>query len=306
MSIELVNNTGYVKKGVASFFNYTQSNINLGANTAIPIFEVTEYNDSSSISVLSTTQIKLLAGRKYKLRGSINVLMSGSTQIDYKFYNVTAGAYVGIPGVGAAPTDTSAFVFNTTAELIITPNVDTVISLYTRTATLQTLYGNSQVIVEELEAYLPAVTGTQYASILRGNGPAGCAILGKTDGVAPSAGYIGETLSISGTISATTASWVSSGTAVVTLPAGVWAVFAAFETASGPTRIDTFLSANNANDPTSILTRTSFVYLAGNGANAAYPALIKATATPYAIYAKGISSGANVTIYVSGYAVRIA
>lgn len=161
------------KRGTALFGKTSENAVTVTPNNPLPVFETTFFNDSDSISVLSTTQIKLLAGKKYQLIGELNVVLSAESWCATQFYNVTTSSLIGTVGKSATSQSTNYYSGSNSAKVIISPTVDTIISFYIITGTTASIYLGTKVMVEEIEAYLPVVPDSTinqpFASITLGD-----------------------------------------------------------------------------------------------------------------------------------------
>jgi len=157
---ELIKNKGYLKKGVALFGLTGTASGPFAQYAPYPIFTTETYNDSDSIVKLSTTQIKLLAGKKYKLTGSVVVMVNAADEHNLQFYDVTASAYIGTIGKGLAVSYSSANLAYDSNEAVafISTTVDTTIELrHIYSVSTLDVRAGSKVIVEEVEAYLQII-----------------------------------------------------------------------------------------------------------------------------------------------------
>ena len=136
---------------------------------------------------------------------------------------------------------------------------------------------------------------------------AGTPILGKTDGVAVAAGYVGEQRTlVFNTISAITANPVASSNGI-SLPAGTWLIYGRCNlngTASS-TGASFAISTNNTSDGSGYINDllTAYDPAFGGGWPIATTLYTTAGAT---LYAKALSYGANRPAQITAYAVRIA
>ena len=121
--------------GSKSYAKYkrTAAQTGLVANSAI-IFTSPELVAGTDISFGTTNgNISLKAGKTYRLRGTVGVALRNSASpcgLMYQWYNVTAGAYVGMPVQINSPTTSlnTAYVGGP-AEYTFTPASDTVMQL---------------------------------------------------------------------------------------------------------------------------------------------------------------------------------
>ena len=70
-------------------------------NGAAPPFEIaltSQYNDSADITKVDNFKITLKAGSKYKLQGFMNCTCDPSGYMDYRFFDATNTAFIGIQG----------------------------------------------------------------------------------------------------------------------------------------------------------------------------------------------------------------
>lgn len=135
-------------------------------------------------------------------------------------------------------------------------------------------------------------------------------IPGRTDGVAPAAGYVGERVAFTSTsIPAVIGAMTANGTPLVTLGAGSWQLFptVSCSTPASITGIFVAVSSNSTNDGSGLLSTYSGVASSVINVGVGLPPLtlnLAAASTPY--YAKAQTAGANATVVVTGYAIRIA
>lgn len=138
----------------------------------------------------------------------------------------------------------------------------------------------------------------------------GAAIKGDTSGVAIAAGYVGERLTFtSRAISGVTTGWAVNTSALTTLTSGLWLVFGKIvsTTTAGLTGYGGFISTNSNADGTGDLDATFTYYSDLNfGVQAPINVAYYQATTSTPIYAKARVFGANTTITVTGYAIRIA
>ena len=118
----------------ASFAKYTRTTTQTGivANTVV-VCNVLENSFGSDITVnTSTGNVTLAPNNTYRLRGTPGALVSSGSQAGgaWRWYNATTSTYVGEIGTSISP---AASNYNTgandTAEVVITPNVTTVLQL---------------------------------------------------------------------------------------------------------------------------------------------------------------------------------
>jgi len=171
---EFAKNKGYLKKGTTQYSVGTPLlGINIAPTVPIPIFQITTFNDSESITLVSTTQIRLTAGKKYKLTGELSVIMTSVSGLLAQFYNVTTSSYVGDTLRLTPSTDANNSCITSFAALFISPNVDTILEFRCTSGTIADMYSGSKVIIEEVEAYLPIVPNTTKAIMSGQIGTAG-------------------------------------------------------------------------------------------------------------------------------------
>ena len=142
--------------------------------------------------------------------------------------------------------------------------------------------------------------------------------LGKTDGAAVAAGYVGERRNFTqAIISAVTTGFTGLATPLDTLPAGCWLInFMVGATgAASATLAEGGIATNSNNDTTGILlidaTNAAIATINTNGVTsgnyyAGGPGLILNISSSQAIYGKAITYGANRNVIIRGFAVRIA
>ena len=163
-------NLNYVKKGIAQFMTKSSSSLT-SINTDLPVFESINFNDSQNIIKLSNTKIRLKANVKYRLSGWIPGY--GSNSATYARFRWHDGvSYLGDIGIAIVGTYASGghWIGKPTANLIITPTVDTDITLrvYEINGSIAMISGHSGAIIEELETYTAPTYNLQMLGI--GNG----------------------------------------------------------------------------------------------------------------------------------------
>jgi hypothetical protein len=140
-------------------------------------------------------------------------------------------------------------------------------------------------------------------------------IVGDTSGTAVPSGYVGEKRSFTArSISAVTTGYTANATALDTLPGGRWLVFFTMvvTAAASATMLECIISGNSNNDSTGNLdpeSQISAVNTSGITVGAwAFPgnSFVLDVSSSQALYAKSQSYGANRSVSVDGYAVRIA
>lgn len=135
---------------------------------------------------------------------------------------------------------------------------------------------------------------------------------GNTTGNAIASGYVGEKLSFtSRSISAVTSGVTGNASALATLTAGVWVIYARIGTSAGVglTGVLGFIATDGNNTDSGDLTTTAERTFASDpnfGVIAPMVVLYYVASTNTAIYAKAKSYGAATTATIGGYAVRIA
>ena len=158
---EYGKNKGYQKKGTALYYGSSGS-LSLGTGSELPIFSTEQFNDSQSISKISSTQIQLKAGKKYYISTEfvfVNNTVGGN--FNFQWYNNTGGTSFGTFGsVTATNYSLNTAGGSASASAFIIPTVDTTIScrIGSITGTVTSLiYVNSY--IEEVEAYLSETLG---------------------------------------------------------------------------------------------------------------------------------------------------
>ena len=153
-----VKASGYSKKGTAILGNLSQiSSLSIAVGAAIPCFANTIYNDSTSISIVSTTQVKILAGKKYKITGQFAFTQASVTGAAIRMYNRTAGAYMGSMAQVTPANDPGNNTFVNFCEHYLVATVDIIIELHNivvSTANITILYPGNKLVIEEVENYL--------------------------------------------------------------------------------------------------------------------------------------------------------
>lgn len=158
------------------------------ANNDVVTFSQIDNSSGSAISLNTTTgKITLVAGNTYRLLGAVPNF-SGSRP-SFMWYNETTSTYIGSATNGYSPSDGAGNgSFGGLAELVITPNVTTVVSfrLYASTSTIgagsnadfstagiypwfeaQVISGNAPVTGQSVDYVNVANTGTQ--TVVTGN-----------------------------------------------------------------------------------------------------------------------------------------
>lgn len=135
----------------------------------------------------------------------------------------------------------------------------------------------------------------------------GAPIKGVTDGTAIASGYIGEKVDFtSRSVSATTAAWVANSNAVVTVQPGAWLLVATgdADAASGLVSAGIGIFGDGSNGPTNLI-HTGYSGTSGNRVKFDLTKYVNvSSATSY--YLKSTTIGANTTVTMTGYAIRIA
>jgi hypothetical protein len=151
------NKKGFINKGITQYgTNSNIGSLSLATDTPLPIMVTNFFNDSFNIQNLSTTQMKLLKDKKYKITAEISAISGTSNAtLIYGIYNVTTGAYIGALGVSDAVTDTAYACYGGFATAIIAPSVDTTIEVrHSAGGTLSTLISGCKITIEEMESYV--------------------------------------------------------------------------------------------------------------------------------------------------------
>ena len=147
---ELIKNKNFMKKGVVEYLATNISSIDTSLHAALPVFTEAFFNDSSNIEILSTTQVVLHPGIKYKLTTDISLggLGVSGNYVRLQFYNVTSATYIG-PNVTCSSVDSTS-----TATIVIIPSTPTVIEFrVTDTSITIADIAQAHIIIEEVEAY---------------------------------------------------------------------------------------------------------------------------------------------------------
>ena len=139
-------------------------------------------------------------------------------------------------------------------------------------------------------------------------------IVGKTDGVAVAAGYVGERRAFtSRTVTGSSNAWAANATPLDTIPSGVWLISCSFSvrTDNAGSFIATGVSTNTTADNSGRVVLAHLGYLnlttsSGPTILAMAPDTLVVGATPVPLYAKSYSEDAAVDVTVSGVAIRIA
>lgn len=116
--------------GTTSYVNVSRTGTSQTI-TAVPTTILWNSSVSGSIPYNSATgEFTLTAGVTYQLNSEIQLeLATGSTFLDYQWYNVTGAAYIGTKGSSESLNSTSAFGTGQPAQAVITPSVTTVVSV---------------------------------------------------------------------------------------------------------------------------------------------------------------------------------
>lgn len=128
----------------------------LSVGDPIPVFDTTIYNNTSSVTINSATQIILSAGKKYKLIADMSLNTSAAASTQFKFYNVTDTEYItsGSTGGNISPQWTVNHADKDgEAYAIIDTSADTTIELRitaVSSGTVAHVLTSSCVIIEEL------------------------------------------------------------------------------------------------------------------------------------------------------------
>ena len=163
-------------------------------------FQVTSVNNGSLITKTSNSQVTLTAGNTYILRAVIGRLTSSSTWAQFKWYDVTNGAYVGAEGFSEVVNSSGAVGSTNVPIAYVTPNVNTTYELRQTTSNTITVnaYASMEVIqVNPKIAVQATATGTidtSYAKYTRSSQQTGattntvivCNVLENTGGLAVS------------------------------------------------------------------------------------------------------------------------
>lgn len=224
MSGYLRPQSGY-NKGIAQY-KITTSQESIGAGTAVNCFETLVYNDTASISVSSSSIVVLKAGKKYKLALSLSGVMTASEWSNWRFYNRTTSTYIGGNITQNAVTKASPSLSASTAVVIVSATVDTSIDfrcVSIGSGTVTCTDGDIYVTIEELEEFIPQSNGS---TTINGNLQITGGIIGRTDGVAPAAGMVGEILTLGSPTTWSAANgYVNSSTlTTITLTPGTWSL----------------------------------------------------------------------------------
>ena len=134
--------------------NGTVGSLTLTNGDAIPVFQDEVYSNTSNVSINSTTQIILSAGKTYKLIADMSLGFSGISSAQYTFYNVTGTAAIGSEGASLTSTYTATHGDNDCeAVAIIDVSVNTTIELrvVSTSNNITSVLTGSKVVVEELD-----------------------------------------------------------------------------------------------------------------------------------------------------------
>jgi len=163
---------GYVNGSYLFAYNNADQ-ASVGQNGAVN-FQVTSSSNGSLITKTSNSQITLAGGNTYALKAVIGRLASSSTWAQFRWYDVTNGAYVGAEGFSEAVTSTATGVGSTLVPTAyVTPNVNTTYELRQTTANTVTVNAYASMEVTQVNpaiAVQATATGTvskNYAKYVR-------------------------------------------------------------------------------------------------------------------------------------------
>jgi hypothetical protein len=148
----------------------TNQTTNISVNDHIK-FDTITAQYGSDITPVNTTQegsggstvggFLLKAGKTYRLNGQVNFASGSGSNLDYGWYNVTAGAYIGTTAKNNSANNSDPEVANGFATAIFTPTIDTVVkikftaisvtSINKAFADIQVIAGNSPVTGQSVE-----------------------------------------------------------------------------------------------------------------------------------------------------------
>ena len=144
-----------------------------GQNVAIN-FQTTSASNGSIINKISNTQVTLTAGNTYKLEAIIRRMTSSSTWGQFRWYDVTNSAYIGIEGFSEVVTSAVGVGSTIVATAYVTPSVNNTYELRQTTYNTVTVSGNFATIeitqVNPTIAVQATATGTvskNYAKYVR-------------------------------------------------------------------------------------------------------------------------------------------
>jgi len=132
-------------------------------------------------------------------------------------------------------------------------------------------------------------------------------IVGRTDGVAPASGMVGEKVAFtSRSISAVTTGITGDATPIVTLGPGSWELFPAVDcsTPASITGIKAYLATNSTSDASGLVSAYTGVASSAVNVSATLVPIVLDLAASTSYYAKAGTVGANATVVLSGFAIR--
>jgi hypothetical protein len=137
--------TGTMNK---NFIKYTRTASQSVSGNTVVICNVLESSSGNIISPnTSTGQITLTSGKTYRLRGTVGTMVgsTAASYIGYGWYNETTSAWIGEGAQIISPSSTNYNISNGgTAEVIITVNTSTIVSLRVISATNISSIGGNQ------------------------------------------------------------------------------------------------------------------------------------------------------------------
>jgi hypothetical protein len=169
----------------------------IGQNGAVN-FQTTSASNGSLITKTSNSQVTLTAGYTYKLKAVIGRLASSSTWAQFRWYDVTNGAYVGAEGFSEVVNSSGAIGSTNVPTAYVTPNVNTTYELRQTTANTITVNAYASMEVTQVnptiavQATATGTINTSYAKYTRSAQQTGatsntviiCNVLENTNGSA--------------------------------------------------------------------------------------------------------------------------
>jgi hypothetical protein len=169
----------------------------IGQNGAVN-FQTTSASNGSLITKTSNSQVTLTAGYTYKLKAVIGRLTSSSSWAQFRWYDVTNGAYVGSEGFSELVTSSSGVGSTNVPTAYVTPNVNTTYELRQTTSNTITVNAYASMEVTQVnptiavQANATGTINTSYAKYTRSAQQTGatsntviiCNVLENTNGSA--------------------------------------------------------------------------------------------------------------------------
>lgn len=144
----------------------------IGQNGAVN-FQTTSASNGSLITKTSNSQVTLTAGYTYKLKAVIGRLASSSTWAQFRWYDVTNGAYVGAEGFSEVVNSSGAIGSTNVPTAYVTPNVNTTYELRQTTGNTVTVNAYASMEVTQVnptiavQATATGTINTSYAKYTR-------------------------------------------------------------------------------------------------------------------------------------------